>query len=236
MEKPNEGQSPPEQKEADYVSAFKQRIQEIGPTPHEDLRFDNYEIAGFEGIHKEIPAMIFRKSDILEDKREDWNIWITDPKEISDKICPHHFVRNEYRNNSGRNFPHETYCSWILEDGKRKLSIILDESFSRHFSDQDNLDFLKLLERYNISKVIGFSNRQLNASDENKFKDIFISDENLIGKSREDLHLLNIAQEHGMTNNQFLRLRQRAHSARDAKISFDAEDMAKEIVTEEGHI
>ena len=156
---------------------------------------------------------------------------------VDEKREPHCEVREEFDAifGEGKSFEVQRMAAWVLEDGKGELSLLLDDIFGKNLSMEDDIEFLEFLRRYNISKVVGFFPDE-GKSSENFNKGITLINEDMIATSREDLYLLNIAQEHGMTNNQFLRLRQRAHSARDAKIAFDATKLAQEIIDEEGHL
>lgn len=241
MEKPSEGQSLPEQKEnesVDFLSVFKQRLREYGDTPESDLRFDAYENAEIGEAKMEVPAVVFKT--VSEKDEDEWNIWvIKEPRMIYDRYQPHQDVRDDYYEYfEGKDDLLEKvqYCAWVLQDKNNDLSLLMDSGFAEQVKGRraDDLEFLEFLRRYDIKKVVGFFDES--EKTENRYKGITVINEDMIATSREDLYLLNIAQEHRMTNNQFLRLKQRAHSARDAQISFNAEDMAKEIVTEKGHL
>ena len=106
--------------------------------------------------------------------------------------------------------------------------------YGKKSEDQKDLAILDVLNKYEISKVI--EKTSITIRDEGGSRTTGSSRE-VIGKSmldkrREDIALINLSRKHGMTNNQYLRLKILADSLFQAGKQVSLEEIARSIVEE----
>jgi len=208
----------------DFYQIFREKLSTIKSTVKEPPH--TLKELGVHEIIKEAPAIIF---GLNEDDKYEPDLWITDPENIPDMYAPHADVRRDLGiflngmdpqligGRSDQVFPDEPiFPAKIIQDADNFLYLLIDGDTVHFFEKKKNEYLIEQLfnvaQKYKIKKVIGSLSDSFDAGEK---KEMFIN-EDLIGEQREDLHLLEIAQEYNMDTTQYMRFIERAKSIIDA--------------------
>jgi len=190
-------------------------------------------------IRKEVPAVLFNP-DNLVDLAPPTDIWIENPESLD---CSSDYIHDQVKNSLGKFLGIESnsvpylLAGYILESDKRlrylvvdviRASIVKKDSKSDHRQDRW-LHLLDVLNKYKIEKVILKIGRQDGKNDTGPDEVIARS---VLEERREGLALINLARKHGMTNNQYMRLKILADTLFTAGKQVSLEDIAKSIINE----
>ena len=180
------------------------------------------------------------------------DIWIANPKDLKRKSGYIHdqveqklnqFLGVEYK---AEHYQYSITEGYILEDKNGELYLVLDnlraEDIKTHkeskieYEKVSHMNFIDLLNRYGISRVLEKASRREIVKKQrariSTSEDVAqnIIDKNMLEERREALAMINLAQKHKMTNNQYMRLKILADTLHKAGQQVSLDEIAKSIV------
>ncbi|MES3032041.1 MAG: hypothetical protein V4699_02235 [Patescibacteria group bacterium] len=234
----------------EFLKIFNERLRTVEPITGEDAKglaswYDDPEITE---VVKQEPVVFFDPNNLGRFEPAT-DIWMENPRNLdmtSNYI--HDQVKDKLGEFLGKSTMPSLTCGYFLESGNGTRYLVLDEirtkmvksrlKSAEESNRQEELAFLDMLNKYKISKVLERYSKTITTvdGDTTSTKTTGTSRE-IIGKSmldkrREDIALINLARKHGMTNNQYLRLKILADSLFQAGKQVSLDEIARSIVEE----
>ncbi len=203
-----------------------------------------YEGVGIMKIKKQGPALIFVCSN---DEGPDWNyqIWLENPVDIGDHRYPHTEVEDKLTKYlQGINLEIKIQLSaFVLQDDKDRIYIVLDsipasrikEDMESQYSEIGRNSWIRFLDQYHIERIVGNFPHKYDEPDGSPVYDWNterLVDSDIISEIKDDNYLYGFAEEHQMTNTQWLRFRRLAKSLRHRQ-KLNLDKLAKAVIEDD---
>ncbi len=221
----------------DFKKEMLERLSRVESYPVVDQDFQK---VGIEQRTKFVPAIIM---DTGTYEIPNLEIWVKDFKEIPDKRYPHSYLEDEldelkehlkFSNTSGKSW----LSGYVIEDGAKNLFLFFEgiSSDTPRMEIENDIqrdEWVNLLKRYELKKIIGSSSGSKKRPSEKAGDMIQMMDDDFVGKLRKEAFLHSFGEKYGMTTSQWLKFHAIVEGAREAETAIVYDEVAKEIMNED---